>query len=242
MNRREVLALPLVAAFAGAAAPKRPEVRVLAGGAVQGPVEAIAAAFPGATVTCEFFPSAQVDAKLKAGATPDIVITQADRAPAIEPDARKRIAVGTMRLGVAALPSAVRPDLSSVESFAASMQRAGSIGYIDPARGSATGVHFHKVFTALKFNGAPPSVVLGEGGADLLQRVLRGEVALGVGQISEIIHANRGLLAGPLPDAIQLETTYVAMLRAPQSAAAKAFLASLRSTAGAAEFKKAGFS
>jgi molybdate transport system substrate-binding protein len=240
MRRRTLLLAPFAAAALMAASPK-PEVHVLSAAAAQIPAQAIAASFSSAHVAFEFATAGAVEAKLKAGATPDIVITSAERAVALEPDASKRIALGTVRMGVAVRPDAPRPDLSSVAGFAASIQRAGAIGYGDPAKGATTGIHFAKVFAAMKFDGAPPAAVLGTDGLDIVKRVQRGEVALGVTQISEIVHVDPALLAGPLPDEIQLATTYVAVLRAPRSAAAKAFLARLHDAAGAAEFRKAGY-
>jgi molybdate transport system substrate-binding protein len=143
-------------------------------------------------------------------------------------------------MGVASRPGDPKPDLSSVEAFAAAIERAGAIGYGDPAKGATTGVHFAKVFATLPFKGAPPATVLGADGQDVAQRVKRGEIPLGVTQISEIIHVDPALLAGPLPEAIQLVTTYVAIVRT-STPAARAFVAALHNKTGAAEFKKAGF-
>jgi molybdate transport system substrate-binding protein len=247
MNRSLSAWFAVMAAFAAATGEVRgaEAVRVLSAAAVQVPAEAIAqrfAAETGQQVVFEFATAGQVDARLRAGATPDIVITSSTRAAGIEPDRRQHHPLGTVHIGVAVRRGAPAPDLSSVESFTAGLERIATIAYGDPAGGATTGIHFAKVFAGLPFAGAAkPRIVLGANGLDVVQRVARGEADWGVTQVSEILHVDPALLAGPLPAPLQLETTYVALVRPGASTAARTFVDRLTGSAGAAQFRAGGF-
>lgn len=247
MTRRTriVLAVLMAEAAGTAATPRADEIRVLSAAAVQVPAEAVAQAFTartGASVRFEFVTAGQVDRRLEAGDLADVVITSAERAPRIAPVVGRPRALGTVQIGVGVRAGAPRPDLSSVDGFTRSLQQVASLAYGDPAGGSTTGIHFAKVFAALPFTGAArPRVVLGANGLDVMQRVAQGEVDWGITQVSEILHVAPSLLAGPLPDPIQLSTTYVAVVRSTRSAMAQAFVEQLTGADGAARFRAAGF-
>lgn len=82
---------------------------------------------------------------------------------------------------------------------------------------------------------APPGVPVGA-------LVARGEVALGFQQLSELLHVPGITIAGPLPAAIQITTTFSAGVGAqsPQTDAARALLAYLASPQAADAKRRQG--
>ena len=59
--------------------------------------------------------------------------------------------------------------------------------------------------------------------------------------MSEILHADRAAFAGPLPEALQLLTTYSVFVPADTSEVARDFTAALTTGLGRARFNTAGF-
>jgi molybdate transport system substrate-binding protein len=234
-----------VTAVLSAAPPGATSVRVLSAAAVQVPVEEAAALFRAETdddVIFEFATAGQVEAKAKAGASADLVITSRERMITLDPDQRRHRPLGTVSVGVAVRRGAARPDLSSADTFRASLARAGSIAYGNPAAGATTGIHFAQVLERLGLTRDVQSkAALAANGLEVMQRVKRGDVELGITQISEILHVAPETFAGPLPDELQLRTTYVALLRVRSNVAAAAFLDRLTSAQARARFRAAGF-
>lgn len=238
------VAATLITFAAGAA-----EVRVLSAAAVQVPVEEVAAAFErdtGHKVVFEFATAGQVEARVKGGAMPALVINSQERGAGLratlgsEPSRVRPL--GTVRIGVAARSGAPRPDLSSVAAFRESLLRAQSIAYGDPAGGATTGVHFAKVLVQLGIEAeVKPKAQLAANGLDVMRRVKSGQAELGVTQVSEILHIDAPSLVGPLPPELQLQTTYVAFLLDGGNAAAAQFVERLVADGGRARFRAAGF-
>ena len=82
---------------------------------------------------------------------------------------------------------------------------------------------------------APPGVPVGS-------LVAKGEVALGFQQLSELLHVQGIQIAGPLPPAIQITTTFSAGIgvHSQQVDAARSLLAYLASPAAADAKRKQG--
>lgn len=237
----------LAASLTGAAVAD--ELKVLSAAAVQGPATEIAEEFTrdtGTRVAFEFATAGQVDDKLAAGARPDIVINGrgriAARANAQTKGATLVRDLGTVRVGVAARVGAPRPDLSSTAAFRASLLRAQTIAYTDPARGGTVGIQFAKVIDDLGLRSELANkIVLAANGVDVARKVARGEVELGVTQVSEIRHIDAKLLVGTLPDALQLATTYTVWVPDPANNVARDFVDALTNDSGRARFRAAGF-
>jgi len=234
----------LIAAGAGAG-----EIRVLSAAAVQIPVGQAAEQYTrdtGHRVTFEFATAGQIDEKLAAGARPDIVINGSGRIAARTSGSATDAAfvrdLGTVRIGVAVRKGAARPDLSSVARFREALVRAESVTYGDPARGATTGIHFSRIVDQLDLRSVLASkTILAANGLDVVQKVARGEAELGITQISEILHMDAGALVGPLPDALQLATTYTAWIADPANTTAHQFVEAMTDDRGRARFRAAGF-
>ena len=76
-----------------------------------------------------------------------------------------------------------------------------------------------------------------------MQAVADGRAALAISQISEIVAVPGAVLAGPLPEALQLVTSYVGALatRAAERDGALSFLSYLTGPEGRVRFRAAGF-
>jgi molybdate transport system substrate-binding protein len=244
MMRRVLLAL--VAWTACVATVGAVEIRVLSAAAVQVPLTEVADKFArdtGHRVVIEFATAGQVDEKLAAGARPDIVINGSGRIMARTSAGEAFVRdLGTVHMGVAVRKGAARPDLSSVAKFREALLRAESVAYGDPAQGATTGIHFSRVVDQLDLRQAlAAKTLLAPNGLGVVQLVVSGKAELGITQVSEILHVDASTFAGPLPDALQLATTYVAWVPDSGSGAARQFVDALSDERGRARFRAAGF-
>jgi molybdate transport system substrate-binding protein len=245
--RRALFAFTLFASGLSAGA-HADELRILSAAAVKGPASEVAEKFTrdsGHRVVFDFVTAGQVDERLTAGARPDVVINVSGRIAARMGKSSTSSGVrdlGTVKVGVAVRPGAPRPDLESVASFRESLLRAQSIAYTDPGRGGTVGVQFAKVIEDMGLRAALASkVVLAANGLDVVRKVAKGEAELGITQVSEILHIDATVYAGPLPDALQLATTYAAWAPDSGNATARMFVDALTNAYGREQFRAAGF-
>ncbi len=247
MRHALIVLVALASCFAAGAGTD--EIQVLSAAAVQVPVTEAAEQFTrdtGHRITFEFATAGQVDEKLAAGARPDIVINGsgriASRTSGSIADAASVQDLGTVRIGVAARKGAARPDLSSVAKFREALVGAESIAYGDPARGATTGIHFSRIVDQLDLRVVlAAKTILAANGLDVVQKVARGEAELGITQVSEILHMDATLFVGPLPDALQLATTYTAWVPDAANTTARLFVGAMTNKRGRERFRAAGF-
>jgi molybdate transport system substrate-binding protein len=118
--------------------------------------------------------------------------------------------------------SAPVPDIRTVEAFKKTLLAAKSVVYIDPKVGTS-GKHVAEILQRLGIaDEVNAKAKLGSGGY-ITEPVGRGEIELGIHQISEILPVKGVKLAGPLPAELQKYTVYVAV---PVSASGKSALVS----------------
>ncbi len=169
--------------------------------------------------------------KIAAGETADVfLMTDA----AIDDLARKGIAATGTRIdlarvgiGVAVREDAAVPDISTSEALKQTLLAAKSLVYVDPAKGGTSGIHFAGVLERLGIAEAVKGKTTLLPGGYVVELVAKGEIELGVHQISEILAVKGVRLVGPLPRELQKVTIYSAGLAARIAApeAAKAFVA-----------------
>jgi molybdate transport system substrate-binding protein len=210
------------------------EVRVLSVGAVQNAVRSLADDFAkesGHQVIFTIGSPAIVMQKIKDGETYDAVIVsepamdQLDKEGTVNPESRVRLA--NTGMGVAVRDGAPLPDLSTPDAFKAALLAAKSIVYGDPMLPNQSGEKAEKILVkAGLLDALKPKlqVVPGQGASQ--EMIAKGEVELGLYNVSEIPEGKGLKLAGPVPAPLQINTTYEGALMSDGSVpeAARAFI------------------
>lgn len=219
------------------------ELRVLSGGAAKSFVEPLAASFPGHTVKLEYQPMGQLS-KTMAGADAknyDMVIATPEVLQKLNiAGARPLARVG---VGIAVNEKAPLPDISTPEALKKTLLAAKSVVHINPETGTS-GKYVVEMFKKLNiYEQMKPKTTLVDSGYAVAP-VGRGEVELGIHQISEILPVKGVRLVGPLPAAFQTYTVYAGapVPGTAKSQAVSQFLQHLTSPAARAGLSKAGYS
>jgi molybdate transport system substrate-binding protein len=238
-----LVALPSLPARAG-------DLVVWSGGAVKSAVSEALTEFgkvAGVKVVSEFAPMGALTKRLAADASAaDVTILSSG----VMDDAIKQgwvqpgsiTEVGRVGVGVAVNEKALSPDISTVEAFKATLLAAKSIVMVDPATGTS-GKHLAEVFQRLGVADAIKARTTYLAGGYVVEPVGRGEIELGLHQITEILPVKGIKLLGPLPAELQKVTIYQAAItaRPKNMESAKAFLVHLQAPAVRAVFANKGF-
>ena len=250
MNRRIALAifaaipLALATTYAGAA-----ELKVIGGGPVEGTFKDLSAAFAretGHKVEGTFDTVGVIQAKLKAGEKPDIIILT----PAAMDDLDKngslvagtRVELARARSGFAVRAGAPVPDISTPEALKATLLAARSVAYADP-KVATTGAYFATLLNRLQIADAiNKKAVLFSRGFYVADAVAEGKAEIGNTNMSEMV-PNKGVkVVGPIPEPLGLVTPYIAAVTATSANpdGARALIAYLSNAAAREKFKAAG--
>jgi molybdate transport system substrate-binding protein len=239
MHRFIALAVAFVPAFGLAA-----EISVISGGAAKSFIEPLAASFPGHTVKLEFQPMGRLTKSLAEGFPADMVVVTEEVLGQLK-DVRKEASrpIARVGIGVAVHERAPSPDISTTEAFKNTLLAAKSVVYIDPKVGTS-GKHVAQVLSRLGISEqVNRKATLGSGGY-VVAPVGKGEIELGIHQISEILPVPGVKLAGPLPPELQKYTVYVAapVARSDKQAAVAEFIGYLTGTQARQRLAQAGYS
>ena len=140
--------------------------------------------------------------------------------------------LASVGIGVAVKAGAPIPEMKTVAQFRQALLDAKHIAYIDPASGGSSGPYLVTLFGKLGVaDQVAPKAVLVNGGV-VATKLVSGEADLAIHQISEIMPVKGATLVGPLPDEIQMYTSYAGGVNASSThrSAADAFMALLAST------------
>lgn len=247
---RKLILIALLTAMASAPAAAA-EIVVFCPGAVQSVVRPLVQDYEktsGNTVKFEFATAGAVAKKVADGAPGDVVLATDKGLAALAKDGKVDSAsikdLGSMGVGVAVKAGAPKPDIHDVDAFKKAMLAAKSIMYANPAKGGQSGIHVAKVFAELGLDKQlGPKIQLRDRGPDGLKEVAKGDIEIGLGQISEIIANKDVVLVGPFPPAIQGAVTFSGGVHSgsKEKAAAKALIDLLSSPAAKEKFKAVGF-
>ena len=218
------------------------EIKVLSGGAARGFVEPLAASFQAHAVKLEYQTMGhllQTMASAEA-ARYDMLIVTTEVAPKLQlKDVKPLARVG---IGVAVNEKAPLPDISTVDSFKRTLLAAKSIVYINPQTGTS-GKYVVEAFRKLGIEDQMKTKTTLVDSGYAVAPVGRGEIELGIHQISEILPVKGVKLVGPLPPELQKYTVYVAaaLPGTQKKPAVDAFIAHLTGTEARSRLAHAGY-
>lgn len=234
----------------GMPAANAAELKVFVGGAMTETIEKIGAEFAKASGNKLEYVSdttGSLQKRLQAGEKADVIVVTAAGLDALQKE--NRIAPGTRTtlvralIGVAMQPSGTAPDLSSPDSFKASLLKARSVSYVNPAAGGTSGTYFEGLLKRMGiYDQMKGKIVYRNQGSEVADAVAKRDAEIGISFIAELA-PNKGVkIAGPLPDAIQNPADYVAGVTTVSTnpEAARAFIRAMTNPSGGAVFKAAG--
>jgi molybdate transport system substrate-binding protein len=234
------IALPLFAAQAHAA-----ELKVLSSTALKTVFEELGPQFEKATenkLVFTFAPAAVLKGQIEKGAAFDVAALTVPLTDDLAKQGKivdaTRAKIAHAGIGVAVHKGAPKPDIGTTDAFKRALAAAKSIGFT--AQG-ASGVYLKTLFDKLGIAEELKSKIKlldGPAGA----AVEKGEVEIGLTQISEIMPYPDIVLVGPLPADIQIYTNFSAGVAtaSKDAAAAGALIKFLTAPAATAVIKAKG--
>jgi molybdate transport system substrate-binding protein len=192
------------------------DIRLLSVGAVQNALRNLVAQFEKETdnhVVLTVGSPAVVLQKIKAGEIFDALIAsegamdELDRDGIVNPESRVRLAI--TGLGVAVRAGAAALDLSTPEAFKQALLAARSIAYGDPTLRYQSGEKTEKVLAkAGILESIKPKAHIVPGQSVSQEMIAKGEIEIGLYNVSEIPEGKGLQFAGPVPSAFQINTLY----------------------------------
>ena len=227
------------------------ELNVLAAGAVEAVVREMVGTFEkesGHKLKITYAPVGALRDQISAGEPADLavvtpaIIEQLQARGLVRPVTRTDL--GQVGGGIAVRKGDPRPAIGTPEELKQALLSAKEIHYADPKIATA-GAYFLKVADRLGIGEEvrKKGRTAGSGKASMELMAKSTAVAIGLTQISEILSVPEVELVGPYPGDLQLMTTYsgIVLERAPNPAAAEAFLKFLTSLPVQERFKKQGY-
>ena len=181
--------------------------------------------------------------RVRAGESLDVVVLAAEAVDRLVEEGRvvagSRVDVARSGVAVAVPAGARRPDIDSEEALRRAVLGAGSIGFST----GPSGTHLARLFERWGIAEAlRDRIVQPPPGVPVASLLARGEVALGFQQLAELAGAPGVDVVGPLPDPIQVLTTFAGGVAATSArpAEARSLLAALAAPATAAAKRRYG--
>jgi len=221
------------------------DIQVISGGAARSFVEPMAATFHH-RVLLDWQPMGKLVQSVAAGQSADMLIVTPEVLARLEKDrkvssldARPIAKVG---MGIAVHQSAPTPDISTPDALRKLLLDARSVVHINPATGTS-GKYVVEMFQKLGIVEAmkPKTTFVDQGYA--VAGVGRGEIEVGIHQISEILPVPGVKLVGEVPKEFQRYTVYVAVptLSTQRREAVMSFISHLTGPNGIERLAAAGY-
>jgi molybdate transport system substrate-binding protein len=223
------------------------EIRILASGAVRGPLNQLVPQFEQASgnkVSMDFSSADPLKRRIDAGEAFDIAILGPTQIDALIKQnkiiADTRIAFGRSGLGIGVPKGAPKPDISSVEAFKLTLLNAKAIAYETEAQ---TGPLFLEVVDHLQLAQTIGPKLRGYRAGEFNPAVQRHEADIAVMSVSALMANPAADFAASFPMEIQRYVDFAGGVSAntKELEAAKAFLQFLASPNAAPVFKAQGF-
>jgi molybdate transport system substrate-binding protein len=186
-------------------------------------------------------------ARIEAGETADVLILSRAGIDALRKQGK--IAAGSdvtlagSGVAIAVKAGAPKPDISTPEALKATLLKARSIAYSEPAAGGASGVYFAKLLERMGIaEQMKPKTKFPPAGGFSGELLLTGEAELAVQQKPELLHVAGIEIVGFLPGDLNLVTEFAAGIMAGSKNAetGNALIQRLRSLQAAAVFRAKG--
>jgi len=222
-------------------------IRVFSALAIRAPFDRLEASwqqqYQDSKLEIEWSPTTVIEKKIAAGDTADaVILTVSAMDKLIEQGiviASSRVELVDSPIGLAMLPDASAPDISSTQALKQALLQARSVAY---SLGGASGVYFQALLKQLgieqQINARATTIAEGFTASQLLS----GHADIAIQQISELLTVPGVKVIGPLPEEVQQVTSISAGVFAaathPEGAAA--LLDFLRSAPARAAFESFG--
>jgi molybdate transport system substrate-binding protein len=168
----------------------------------------------GHKVLIDFNSAGAIQRQIQGGELADVVITTGPAIDELQKQAKiiqgSRVDVARVGIGVAVRKGAPKPDIGSADALKKTLLGAKSIAHGNPAGGSAVGVYAVKMFEQLGILAEMKTKAKLLGDRPLAEAVAKGEVEIGIAQISQIVPWPGIELVGPLPPGLQNMTLFAA--------------------------------
>jgi molybdate transport system substrate-binding protein len=240
----------LVATMMLATAPVRAaEIKVLTAGVYKPVISAIQAVFEAAhshNLVIVDGTAPDVVKRVNAGEAFDVVIITPDALDDLIAKGRvtsaSRVPLARVGLGVMVKANAPPPEIGNVDALKKALTEATSIAFTDPGSGDPSGIYIDGLLKKLNLGDAVKAKLKLAKPGEVTDMVKRGNTALAIAPISEIVGVNEVKLVGPLPADLQQYMTFAAGVNAQAKEAQPAtmLLQVLAGPAGAIVLKAKG--
>ncbi|GJD48544.1 Aconitate isomerase [Methylobacterium crusticola] len=193
-------------------------------GALRGPFEAAS----GLVLTVAFAPTALLMERIAAGERPDLALLTAEAAAELDARGLLRGAPRPLvrsSLGIAAAPGGSAPEIGSLPALVRFLRAAPSIAY---SRSGASGRFFAALLDRLALRAVVDAKAVIVPSGFTAERVVSGEAAYAVQQVSELLFVPGIGPVAPLPEEAQSRAVFAAaLLPGPRAREAEALVAHL---------------
>lgn len=257
MIRRVVISCTLLSILSGffllsnAKGTAAVEITVLSAGALQSAMDVLIPEFErstGNTVRIRYGPAGNMVERFQKGEAADVLIVTGKQIDALQQQGKvvagSRVDIAKVGIGVFIRKGAPKPDISSVEAFKRALLAAKSISYPSAESGSPVGAYLTGLLERMGIAAElKPKTIGFDQQPARFEAVARGDVELGMTQVTVILAEPKVEFVGPFPAAIQNYTDFSAgiLQNGLSPDAAQAFIRFISSPAAIATMKEKGF-